>query len=54
MELIDVVSTVLSVIGGSAVAAAWIPVKYQKHFKVAKVVLDIVAQNYRHAKNSGK
>lgn len=51
MEWFDLVVNLLSVVGGSAVVAAALPLKYAKYIGPVMKIVNIVGANVGNAKN---
>tara|TARA_R110000868_G_scaffold15596_3_gene70925 strand:- start:2492 stop:2656 length:165 start_codon:yes stop_codon:yes gene_type:complete len=52
MNYLDLALAILSTMGTGAVLAAWIPIKIQKVIPGLSMILKVVGQNIREAKNS--
>ena len=50
-DYIDLIMGILSTMGGGAALAAWVPVKVQKAIPGLRMLINLVAQNFRNAKN---
>lgn len=50
-DYVDLIMGILSTMGGGAALAAWVPVKVQKAIPGLRMLINLVAQNFRNAKN---
>tara|TARA_B110000967_G_scaffold100440_1_gene103107 strand:- start:1267 stop:1518 length:252 start_codon:yes stop_codon:yes gene_type:complete len=50
-DYVDILLTILSTMGGGAALAAWVPVKVQKAVPGVQMLVNLLAQNFRNAKN---
>jgi len=50
-DYIDLLMAILSTMGGGAALAAWVPVKVQKAIPGLRMLINLVAQNFRNASN---
>jgi len=50
-EVVDGLITVLTVVGGSALFSAFVPLKFVRYLGPAKKILEIVSGNFLNAKN---
>lgn len=51
-DYVDLVMGILSTMGGGAALAAWVPLKVQKAIPGVRMLINLVAQNFRNAKNN--
>jgi len=50
-DYFDIVSGILSTIGSGAILAAYVPLNVQKAIPGVRMLINLVAQNFRNAKN---
>ena len=50
-DYVDLVMAVLATMGSGSALAAWIPLKVQKAIPGVRMLINLVAQNFRNAKN---
>ena len=50
-DYVDLLMGVLSTMGGGAALAAWVPIKIQKAIPGLRMLINLVAQNFRNATN---
>lgn len=51
-DYVDIVLGILSTMGGGAALAAYVPLKIQKAIPGVRMLINLVGQNFRNAKNS--
>tara|TARA_R110001606_G_scaffold54133_1_gene132922 strand:+ start:565 stop:813 length:249 start_codon:yes stop_codon:yes gene_type:complete len=51
-DYVDLVLGILSTMGGGAALAAYVPLKIQKAIPGVRMLINLVGQNFRNAKNS--
>jgi len=51
-DYVDLVMGILSTMGGGAALAAYVPLKIQKAIPGVRMLINLVGQNFRNAKNS--
>jgi hypothetical protein len=51
-EIISLILNLLSIVGGSSIAAALIPLKYRKYLPILVKALDFIGANFGSAKNA--
>ncbi len=50
-DYVDLLMAILSTMGGGAAFAAWVPIKVQKAIPGLRMLINLVAQNFRNASN---
>ena len=50
-DYVDLFMGILSTMGGGAALAAWVPMKVQKAIPGLRMLINLVAQNFRNASN---
>lgn len=50
-DYVDLFMGILSTMGGGAALAAWVPIKVQKAIPGLRMLINLVAQNFRNASN---
>lgn len=50
-DYVDLFMGILSTMGGGAALAAWVPMKIQKAIPGLRMLINLVAQNFRNASN---